>query len=948
MMMQARHPAPGKTAFRKQLLSATIASLLLAGSATGIASEDRGATGGASAGKSLGRSLDRLAPPATAMEETRAPGQNEVLERYRRIEGRSGDGATDAAIQQRMAELEMAAGEERDMAGESQPYAAAIVRYESLLDRSTGEALQNTLYQLARAYDVSGQSARALTMFDRLLAEFPQNPWRIEALFRRAEIRFSGEDYESAALDYALVVDEGGETPFHQNARYMLGWSWFKQSAFDEAIDQFLPLIGDLSAEDRNLSRAERELLDDALRVSVLSLQYLEGPTTLAARMAALGRPDWQSVVYEQLAGRYVAQERWQEGARTWSTFVEENPTSAAAADAQQSLIDVLEAGKFPTDARREKERYVALFGSGSAWRQGKDDNVLGKADETLKSHLALLANQTHVDVQERARKQTVGSDDYLAAARWYETSLQTFPDAKDAPRQLLLLGDLYTQAGDHRRALAAYRQLVDEHSDAPEATDAAYATVLGLRKLHEQGQNGEPELSLRMLVDAQIGFAMDHRDDPRAASVQAAAANDLFTLQEYDQAMTLSANLLESWPAAAPDLKSTALTILGHSRFETGDFAGAEAAYAELLQQSTSADKRAPLIEKQLAAVYKQGEMAERAGDADVAIGHYLRLSNIAPAAEIAVRGAFDAVALKEKAGDLEGAARLLADLRGRHGGHALLKDADVRLATMYEQSGESSQAAAEMARIADSGADSEVLRQSRYRAGELYLLAGDTRSAIQQFERYVADHDEPAATRVEAMQQLADLAAKSGNTRGQRQWQQKLIAAWENSASARSPRTATLAAKARYDIALDDRAAFDQVALRAPLAASLKQKSQRLQKAVASFEAVVNYQVQETTTAATFQIADLYKSLAGAILASQRPAGLSPEELEEYNLLLEEEAYPFEEKAIEIHEVNSQRSWEGVYDEWVQKSFAELKRMLPGRFDKNELELSDVGDIH
>jgi len=136
--------------------------------------------------------------------------------------------------------------------------------------------------------------------------------------------------------------------------------------------------------------------------------------------------------------------------------------------------------------------------------------------------------------------------------------------------------------------------------------------------------------------------------------------------------------------------------------------------------------------------------------------------------------------------------------------------------------------------------------------------------------------------------------------------------------------------------------------VALRAPLAASLKQKSQRLQKAVSSFVTVVNYQVQEVTTTATFQIADLYKALAGAIMALQRPAGLTAAELEEYNLLLEEQAYPFERKAIEIHELNSQRSWEGIYDQWVEKSFAELKRMLPGRFDKRELEVTDVREIH
>ncbi|MBM4203791.1 MAG: hypothetical protein FJ194_06525 [Gammaproteobacteria bacterium] len=130
-------------------------------------------------------------------------------------------------------------------------------------------------------------------------------------------------------------------------------------------------------------------------------------------------------------------------------------------------------------------------------------------------------------------------------------------------------------------------------------------------------------------------------------------------------------------------------------SRFETGDFTGAEQAYKNLLPL-LSADRRSPVTEKLLAAIYRQGEVAEEADETDVAIGHYLRLAAIDADNEIAVRGTFDAVALKEKGGDTEGAAQLLKDLRTRHANHALLKEANVHLASLYEQSGDSIQAAA------------------------------------------------------------------------------------------------------------------------------------------------------------------------------------------------------------------------------------------------------------
>ena len=40
--------------------------------------------------------------------------------------------------------------------------------------------------------------------------------------------------------------------------------------------------------------------------------------------------------------------------------------------------------------------------------------------------------------------------------------------------------------------------------------------------------------------------------------------------------------------------------------------------------------------------------------------------------------------------------------------------------------------------------------------------------------------------------------------------------------------------------------------------------------------------------------------------------------------------------------------RSWEGIYDDWVKESFAELKRLMPARFDKQEIDVAYVETIH
>jgi hypothetical protein len=69
-----------------------------------------------------------------------------------------------------------------------------------------------------------------------------------------------------------------------------------------------------------------------------------------------------------------------------------------------------------------------------------------------------------------------------------------------------------------------------------------------------------------------------------------------------------------------------------------------------------------------------------------------------------------------------------------------------------------------------------------------------------------------------------------------------------------------------------------------------------------------------------------------------SERPAELSELELSQYEILLEEQAFPFEEQAIDVHQVNAARTADGVYDDAVRASLDALAALLPVRYAKNE----------
>ena len=83
----------------------------------------------------------------------------------------------------------------------------------------------------------------------------------------------------------------------------------------------------------------------------------------------------------------------------------------------------------------------------------------------------------------------------------------------------------------------------------------------------------------------------------------------------------------------------------------------------------------------------------------------------------------------------------------------------------------------------------------------------------------------------------------------------------------------------------------------------------------------------------------ASAFHQLGADLMTSERPKSLDEDAKEQYDVLLEEQAFPFEETSIELHETNAQRTGDGVYDAWVQRSFDVLAKLKPARYAKTEI---------
>jgi hypothetical protein len=135
--------------------------------------------------------------------------------------------------------------------------------------------------------------------------------------------------------------------------------------------------------------------------------------------------------------------------------------------------------------------------------------------------------------------------------------------------------------------------------------------------------------------------------------------------------------------------------------------------------------------------------------------------------------------------------------------------------------------------------------------------------------------------------------------------------------------------------------------VKLRQPFEASLQQKQQRMDATMDAMNHLVEYQVADVTAAATYYMAEIYFNFSRSLLDSERPTGLKSAELEAFEMQLDEAAFPFEEKAIKVHEKNMELLRAGVFNAWTEKSLDKLAKLMPGRYAKPEMSSGLPGAI-
>jgi tetratricopeptide (TPR) repeat protein len=721
--------------------------------------------------------------------------------------------------------------------------------------------------------------------------------------------------------------------------------------------------------------------------------------------------PLYEHVLFENLANFLIKKELKSDAELTYKAYIKLARNNIWSARYSLALLDIYQRdGRFAS-MHLLKNNYIKQYGlEGEFWHEASlsiKDEILPHLLQFSDEHARRVYARAQGQEQSKVR-----IDDFSEATLALATYLKLakLPQAKDLlTRDILtdeyLYADANFEAQQYQKALKSYEDISYYSAYAspelePLKLQSAYATTLTIRELlnaspkHEAMGNHAVYLQR---IDERNRFDQlfikHYPNDQRSLELATHAVQYSFDAKDFVAVKVMSNFVLKTHgiilqntdnakandiSRSAPNttyptknLSSTTLKqiqivsqLSAHSLYEQGRYQLAEDAYLLALHYADTKISSWQEMRNLLASsIYFQAQ-AYIVKQPKNAVYHLLRVGKVVPESTYRITAEFDAANLLLEQKIWQQAIDVLLQIKKNFPTHEYTASIPAKLASSYEATEQWELAAEQLLIIvaseesepnrsrASQAGSAELKREAQYTAADYYLKAGNTTKALTTFRSYAHTYPEPFNIAQEVRFKMSEFYRQSNEPNKEYYWFRKILSFHKKQSNFVSqtiqPRAVELASMAAFGLGAAHQKTFRYVKLNAPLQKSLKRKQTAMKQAIQYYQQVLGFQLAQYVPQTTFNLAEMYRQLAADVLKSQRPTDLDELALEEYEILLEELAYPFEEKAIEIHLSNSQRAWQNIYDQWIEKSFATLAEIAPALYNKKERAHDVIDEMH
>lgn len=795
------------------------------------------------------------------------------------------------------------------------------------------ERARNPIYLAARRAAQQGKKEEVEALLKKLLDHDPTGRDREEATYRLAEMAFERQDYAAAATYYGAFSDRP-HTYLAGMALYKGAWSDYLQGNRKKAIDtllrQRLLIKGRISAGASCETALEPETRAEYLRLLILALEGDAG--RLIDSVKALPPEEGFPLVLE-LTRHYEETDRKKELAQVAEGWVSSYPLYAGTPVLHHAWMEALRGGSFALNPKAVSARvaFVERYRPEGAWAAENGAAHWSEIKPLLKEALRGLLSHFHLEAKKAER-----AADYREILPWYQRYLDLFPSEDETGEVRFLYAEALNGMGEGKKAAEVYD--VSAYEDRPHrlASEAGYRALLLSEKRYAPS---DPELR-----DGYARFAGAFPSDRRVSQIYLKQADLAFKQGAFDQSREWAeaAARSENGARCGGDSTGCALESTAQKLIVQGYLA--QKAYPEAIShlrgllstkpQATQAQgKVRPLAEEKeradlrrllVLAYYHQGEVLKGKSRLPAAAESYWQAYQEGATGEIGPLALFEAASLWGGLNPSK-AEEALQLFQQRYPQSPLYHPVLNRLAALYLETARPREAAQIYEKAGQARTDPTFALQSLREAIALYETMGNwgkvSLLALQMAEQAGGDRGKWAEGRVKE----AEAKLKLGQEKGAKKILTDLVktAGPKEAQKNENEGLSIQMAKAhllRADMELKQ---FEQIKLVTPLEKNLERKKALFDRLLDDYSVAASAPSPALALAATYRMGEIFEEFSRALLASERPTGLSREEGQAYEDLLKEQALPYLQQAAEAYRRNidwGKRTL--VENEWITKS--------------------------
>jgi tetratricopeptide (TPR) repeat protein len=837
--------------------------------------------------------------------------------------------------------------------------------YQKIIDTGAEyQKMDELLYQTAKATAFAGDILESIRRLELLVALYPDSSLMEEALFRLAENYFDLAVFDKALKYYQQLARRKPAKNLKMFTDYKLAWTQYRLEHDLKAlgsIAKIAKLFPELTkagmtsdyasfefkgAQQRRLDLPKpSSVLQDSARLLAIIVDAAQGAPNIQEAAASIGGASYESFVLRSLNEHYHKKKRYYESAQLTEGYVYARAANEELLDFAGYAIQSYKEGDHLVDAWTSKAKLVEHFGLRSDfWAQANletRERLLTTVSDTTKE----LAHLNFVRMQQQKSKTQLQIRYARQAASYYLQLATLWPDSTNTGEYVYLAAQALEAGGRDEQAIQMYERAGYEEQTSPNKKASAYAALLLYAKkdraLEASWSVPHEESTMRFLAA--------YPDHVQAGAVALRAASELVSRQLVDEALAILVEY-DKYVMSSGAERYDAAKLKSDLYYNTRRYGMALIGYRQALSIQNKlpekSDRVGKISELNTLIGNTTYQIALTEQDPEKKVQLFLSLEQELPNHELASAAIYDAASVDIAQENWLRASQLLEVFSERYTASPLVGEARAKLIYVYEQSGDQLGAAEQLMSQAQSSDDVKLAHNSAYKAAQHYQ---DLRLFNDAADSYRWLIDKPGLELGLKTEALYFFVAFSEQLSGvDKLTEADAFLQHLESEDLDDARSATLGAEVALVLANNERQNFEAIKLDLPFRASLSRKSDQLRRTTLAYERVLSFEIEEYLSAARYNMAYSYQTLAHDIMNSEQPKGLNELELEQYQILLEEQAIPVEEQAIALHKLNVTKRKRGQVDPYIQKSYQALAILNPSLYQRPIKESSHAPTIY